>query len=1857
MRWLAFGAATAVGSAGPSAGYAQGIDCSKARSATEKAICASPELLALDHQVAVAFTGALKRSPDRRAAMRTDLLHWLKARDAACTLPAGQLGRCLDRQLTARLAALTPAETVPVPTAPVPAAMPPAVVVAATPVAPAQVVTAPPESPPEPRIPAGSPAAAAASIAPATLPAQPVAVSTLTVTSPGRFTLAAHSRSGVALQLVDMLTGPSEVSGDAGAEDGRLDVLLDTGTYRLRAFAAKGARDTVTLTVSPFHDAAPPQAAPSQGRVVTATLQDGEQRAYWLSVPDGKLPTIEAAGRGLGDLRLWRNGRDLAPLLPTATQPQPDPGHPVADLQLDGTVEPGTYLLVAYGGPPLAWTDGSGQPFALRVGLSDSLAGGLATGTIGPFGTERFAKPAFAGRVRLDLPVPADAALQVGDDTAALTTGSRTPGVALAATPGAGAVVEVHGREGQPYMLRATQAPGPQDLSTPGSYWVSAVTSGVGGDEVPPTLLLQHVAADDGSARPAPPRIIGSTAPVITSGQGWRRRFNLRGPTELILQNSTGGDLLVRADGLKLDRTAPASRYDVPGGYYGLTLQPADGGAGAVDVTVGSGSPAPLGAPLPPDPVIPFGLQTLSPGERLELLTQSAPDAATGLSARPVPVDLAAEPLFATQAAGDAALRIPVRLARGGTLAVRTLAGAPVAVQREVEASGAETVTVPPASSPRTIVLSSLPALPPAATIPPPPPQDTSTALSSGAPTAFDLREGEARSFALNLPTGGLYHVETLGRLHTRGRVSTRFLPRLAQDEADGPGGNMLIQSWLRAGSYRVAVTAIGSSGHGAVAATPAVLRQGAALLPNGRVHATVPAGTGIAFPLVITRAGRYRLELLSQGRPPIARLDDADGWPITRAGPMTDHEQDLQPGRYRLLISAAVVPSTVAARLLPVVAEAAILGHGPHALPAGVPQHATWREPAGRDAPRLPDIWSFTLEAPAAATIALEDGMEGTLIRPDGARLRVIATWQGQLKAGAYRLEAVSAGRNDRLDYSVGLSTEELQPGEARPITLPVTLPFSLSADRAVDIHSWGGTPIRAVLKRADGSELLRLGPRPDDWNLGLSRRLPAGSYRLELSAALPPDGASEVPQDPGLRPQPADEELAPDTAAAADDQGDAAVSPSDAAGGPDADNDPGASTDSATEQSSGDDNGAAAAPADAGRATDSSAPADDPDAAGPADTSVTVQLDLPPMLPAAPAPQLATSLDGTGVHVLTVPQPGVGEVLVADAASPGTSVLSLEREDASGWRTVAVSTGTAPRVAVTGDGGSAAWRLETWSVDGGNPSLRLAARVIDSAGASLRAVDGFAGPLAVARRRLPDRTPLRVDSAPDDMLVAAWPGHAAVPAGGQIVPQDDTLWLLAAAPAAPLLSPLAPAAGAAVSITVPGGGTVQLPASEAAGGHVRFWQVDSSMGQPGLVAGGVAPGSALAAADRTVALRNADGAAPLATQVRLLDLEMADPIRVDMPFHAELAPRTAQVVRLRGQPARLQAVLPAGTALLTAAGAAVWTGQAALSRDLVGVDGGMTLVNTTDRPASVSLLGGSSDTPDTLRPGMVFKRFFGAGGSFDLPVEAAPGARIAVAGDASLQWSGADGRVLRGRTISPGAAAGRLTVIHAQGAMVLSMALPGRSPWPTPAPGQLPADGHATLAGAAMAWRLDRASPTLLDVSTSAPVLLALGDAPPELFAAGAELHRAIPAGTSLLRAYSVDDGPLAGTLTLGTSPLRMLGNGVGPVTSVAPGGAALFGFSVAHDARIGIGVRAEPDLIRVRLLRADGTNVGAGVAQLHTLRAGSYLIEALVPADAPPVVLRPAVLGLDGPGSGPPPEIVQHFLELAGLKEPIP
>ena len=225
-----------------------------------------------------------------------------------------------------------------------------------------------------------------------------------------------------------------------------------------------------------------------------------------------------------------------------------------------------------------------------------------------------------------------------------------------------------------------------------------------------------------------------------------------------------------------------------------------------------------------------------------------------------------------------------------------------------------------------------------------------------------------------------------------------------------------------------------------------------------------------------------------------------------------------------------------------------------------------------------------------------------------------------GMLQAGQYRLEATSLGRNDRLVYTVGLTSEALQPGVARQVTLPATVHFAVAEARVVSLTSFGNTPLKGVLRREDGGVVARIGARADDWNIAASRLLPAGAYKLDLAAASPPD-LSKVSQ--------------PSAPVAADASSD------------------NSSSDDDSDKKPVDDQEAQSAPA--APSNDDSSPVADSDAPSP---STALRLALPAPLPVVAAPAAVAELTGAGVHVLSLAQPKPGQLVVAQAASSASLV-----------------------------------------------------------------------------------------------------------------------------------------------------------------------------------------------------------------------------------------------------------------------------------------------------------------------------------------------------------------------------------------------------------------------------------------------------------------------------------------------------------------------------------------------------------------------------------------------------------------------
>ncbi|MFT4096662.1 MAG: lysozyme inhibitor LprI family protein, partial [Rhodoblastus sp.] len=654
-------------SAGPV--FAQSFDCSKAAPPIETAICASASLRAQDNALAGAYARA--QYALREDAHALDLLkqaqrQWISVRNRDCARAGdkvadcltsayatrlGEIGKALGAQQTAATAAQAPQTGVQPSTQPQPTTQP----------QPAQNPQPAPVQPPQAAAPARptSITAPGAQLQPASVPADRDASALVTIPAPGRYSLRAESASGVAIQLVDMMTGPGDSAGAAGARDGRLDILLDKGVYKLRTSGAKGAGKPAALKALAFHDVAAP--APLGAEPLTpGDLGDLEQRSFWVDVDSGGRVAIEALGRALQDLRFWRDGEELADLRPEIATVEPKAGRPMNRIRLEGKVEPGRYLATAYGGESAVWVDGaSDRPFMIRKLAPRSVAAGLAEAAVGAFGSVRFEAPADFDSFRLEVADPAPLRMVVrrgGEQrNVALAKNSRDPFVVatLPVKDRAPATIEISGLDGQAFRLRALRDSRDMRISGGGPTQVLVDVAGEGGDEIPATAIL--VRFDQNKAR-----VVAADAPRIGPGQAWRRRFNLRGPSTILFEMTGPGPVAVRTQGPAvraivepvLGSTPPRAdgrtpgRYDLDAGVYTLRLTPAAGASGVFDLTLGQPGQLPDMAPPPaPRTALSLGLHNIERGAIYEAIANNAPGLLIGMRALASPVDLSKGPI------------------------------------------------------------------------------------------------------------------------------------------------------------------------------------------------------------------------------------------------------------------------------------------------------------------------------------------------------------------------------------------------------------------------------------------------------------------------------------------------------------------------------------------------------------------------------------------------------------------------------------------------------------------------------------------------------------------------------------------------------------------------------------------------------------------------------------------------------------------------------------------------------------------------------------------------------------------------------------------------------------------------------------------------------------------------------------------------------------------------------------------------------------------------------------------------------------------------------------------------------------
>ncbi len=972
----------------------------------------------------------------------------------------------------------------------------------------------------------------------------------------GRYALLATSRQGTALQLVDRMAGPGPLAGVPGTEDGRLDLFLDRGSYKLITHAHRDGSGQVELEAHAF-DELNQGLAPriEDEKLVQTDMGDFQQRSWWIAVDEQERVVLEAAGRHLADLRVWRDGSWLLEDMPDVDVIEPVEGRPMRRCRLTAVLDPGLYLLTAYGGPSQPWSEGGDEtPLLLRSGTPSLGKSGRQRGEIGPFGEERFLVPGAADLFRLELPEARPASISVarhnearpfgnGGESDRILEESIPPVATVHTRRGDGEhLVTIRGMAGQPYVLQHFPIARSQEpIVSKHPVWLSTLHAGAVEDSLEPTSILVRRPKNGGRTE-----IVKAEVVELQPGRAFQRRFNLLEPATLFVHLDEPGSWAVKVDDPRARiRVEPfminrPEHYEAPEDQLGSSHWELDAGYHVVQI-----SPHRVGVAeltIKPHGLLDSVLEVVGlerdrellairAGARFPKLTFSwdydytlysnlVPGVRMGLVHRRLPLDMA-QPLPIAMAPGET-VEIDANIPERGVLRLVDDKGALLDVSVDGKAwmqqpevrkgrravrvrnggAGAVVATLwhePERLRSKTplerITMDALAAIP------------EFPLITEASPAFFDLDRSGKATFRLRVDEPALYVLESTGLLATTGKVRTRTVLSLAQAAQNGIGRNFLVQSYLGSGEYQVTVQAQGQSrGHVGLRLRRTSLEDGGELKHGVAARAHVPAGDGIVYRFSAAEDGMYALNALGEQRGFRCRLEDADGWPVEKPGASLPDTRWLEDGGYRLVLLPEAVDTRRVTTVAPVEQALVFEGHGPHGLPLARTASHVWREPQD-GSERTPDRWRFELPADVDLNITMTEDMAGELFRLEGdepgeraARVSPGQGWRGGLAAGRYELQVRAARRDHGLAYTVHVQPVQLVVGMRTQLSAPSTTRVAVGHHGLVEIASHGDRDVRARLVDEQGKLVAASDDRPEDWNFQLVERLKPGRYQLRL-------------------------------------------------------------------------------------------------------------------------------------------------------------------------------------------------------------------------------------------------------------------------------------------------------------------------------------------------------------------------------------------------------------------------------------------------------------------------------------------------------------------------------------------------------------------------------------------------------------------------------------------------------------------------------------------------------------------------------------------------------------------------------------
>jgi hypothetical protein len=875
----------------------------------------------------------------------------------------------------------------------------------------------------------------------------------IVVTKSGMYHIGAESDLGSRLELIDRMKGIIAESGIEGNSDGKIDVILDIGTYRLAVYSVKNGLGNVNIKVSNYQNQQVvesitefPQLHTHQ--MITAELYPFQQYSVWINYTERKQFNLEAMGRSLNTCLLWKSGLWLSEVKPSRNIYEAKNGQPMTYVEFHQILNPGLYLLTCYGSTPNKWAvESLNQPLYLRMGIPQLPETGMEKLTISPFGRDVYLASKNTNFFQVSRDQKKDTNLNVHsyhdnqsrfkrgylNSNSKINKKSKFPRCQVKTRDRQTQIVILQAQPGDTLRIRYlnNRIKGTFNKKE-GQYWISTLESVEGLDnlELTPFLLdsnqseaLFDPPQADVKSRVAPSFVL----PNQTIGHSNQTKF------EINQRFSVSVGIISRRLPLNLTESLPVYlnanqevliRFDVKEEEQ-LLVTP--NRSGKFDLKL--------------DGVLIHSGENIAKGSHELLLRNSG-------------------------------IQKDIFIVKTIVQNVNKLDLDQIAEQIKTEDQYAD------------LVLNQV--------------------------NYQHFERLESKSFRLVITEPGIYRLETLGLLEMRLSVRTKTITEMFNGEANGIGRNALIQQYLKSGIYYLTAQTIGNSmGKAGIVVTKSVSKNMPFLAPDGIDRQTVKPNEAIVYPIHIKKSGTYQIQTLGLQKTFQVRFDDSLGWPLVKPGQQGSIKRHLEPGVYDYYLLPSALRSKRITSVFRVMGkEKQVKNQNPKAIQLNQRINAVWRETEDRQEDR------YELDIPEELNIhfSLSKNFEVNILQDNSDFQYSFRNYELKprietLKPGRYFLYVNSIEVNDKVPYELLLTAPgQLAPGLSQNVSsFPTKLNVSLAEDAIVDFSSFGLSDTSAKLWVKDEEDKWQLiannDDRESDWNFLISSFLKAGTYQLEIN------------------------------------------------------------------------------------------------------------------------------------------------------------------------------------------------------------------------------------------------------------------------------------------------------------------------------------------------------------------------------------------------------------------------------------------------------------------------------------------------------------------------------------------------------------------------------------------------------------------------------------------------------------------------------------------------------------------------------------------------------------------------------------